>query len=94
MRSPTSGAVAARFSQNLVRARKSAGLTQEELAFRAGLHRTEIGLLERRMRVPRIDTLAKLAGAIGVEPATLLYGITWNPGDFQPGGFAIRSGER
>jgi hypothetical protein len=44
--------------------------------------------------MPRIDTLAKLAGALGVELATLLYGIAWNPGDYQPGGFAVGRAER
>jgi transcriptional regulator with XRE-family HTH domain len=79
--------VATRFSHNLVAARKKAGLSQEELAFRAALHRTEIGLLERGARVPRIDTLAKLAGALGVRSEELLVGIRWHPGDFSPGGF-------
>jgi len=82
--------VAERFSHNLVAARKQAGLSQEEIAFRAALHRTEIGLLERAVRTPRIDTLAKLAGALGVEPAVLLDGIVWYPGDYQPGGFVER----
>jgi transcriptional regulator with XRE-family HTH domain len=82
--------VAERFAQNLLRAREAASLSQEELAFRAALHRTEIGLLERRVRTPRIDTLAKLAGALGIEPAALLDGITWDPGDYRPGQFRER----
>jgi transcriptional regulator with XRE-family HTH domain len=84
--------VGGRFSENLVRCRKAAGLTQEELSFRAGLHRTEIGLLERNERTPRIDTLAKLAGALRVEPAALLDGIAWRPGDFRPGSFVEGGG--
>lgn len=83
----SSGPVAERFAENLLRARESAGLSQEELAFRAALHRTEIGLLERGVRTPRIDTLAKLAGALDVCPEGLLAGIRWRPGDFRPGGF-------
>jgi transcriptional regulator with XRE-family HTH domain len=85
--------VAIRFSRNLVAARKKAGLTQEEIAFRAALHRTEIGLLERCARVPRIDTLAKLAGALGIRPEDLLAGIRWRPGDYRPGGFEESGGE-
>jgi transcriptional regulator with XRE-family HTH domain len=50
-------------------------ITQEELADRAELHRTEIGLLERGLRVPRIDTLLRLAAALAVEPAELLVGV-------------------
>ncbi|HZE06904.1 MAG TPA: helix-turn-helix transcriptional regulator [Solirubrobacteraceae bacterium] len=85
--------VAERFSRNLLRARESAGLSQEEIAFRAALHRTEIGLLERGVRVPRIDTLAKLAGSLGLEPAVLLDGIAWDPGEFHPGGFVEKGSE-
>ena len=89
---PDVAAVAAHFAQNLQRARASTDLSQEELAFRAALHRTEVGLLERGERTPRIDTLAKLAGALGVEPTALLAGIEWDPGDYQPGGFVEKAG--
>ncbi|MFP5389642.1 MAG: helix-turn-helix transcriptional regulator [Thermoleophilia bacterium] len=44
--------VAERFGANLSRLREQSGVTQEELAFRASLHRTEIGLLERGGRLP------------------------------------------
>jgi transcriptional regulator with XRE-family HTH domain len=80
--------VAQRFGVNLVALRERAGLSQEDLAFRAALHRTEIGLLERGARLPRIDTLVKLAGALGVEPGNLLAGIAWKPGEARPGRFA------
>jgi len=79
--------VASQFGANLSRLREQSGVTQEELAFRASLHRTEIGLLERGGRIPRIDTLAKLAGALGVEPAELFQGIAWEPGDVRYGRF-------
>jgi len=82
--------VAQRFTENLVAARKKAGLSQEELSFCAALHRTHIGLLERGARVPRIDTLVKLAAALDVRPEDLLDGIRWYPGDFSPGGFEER----
>jgi transcriptional regulator with XRE-family HTH domain len=79
--------VARRFGANLVRCRKRAGLSQEDLGERAGLHRTAIGLLERGARVPRIDTLLKLAVALDVEPDRLLDGIVWQPGTASPGRF-------
>lgn len=72
--------VAERLGANLARVRTRAGLSQEEVAVRASLHRTEIGMVERGIRLPRVDTLIKLAGAIEVEPAQLLDGITWSPG--------------
>jgi transcriptional regulator with XRE-family HTH domain len=76
-----------RFGQNLVGVRKRAGLSQERLADLAGLHRTEIGMLERGIRLARIDTLIKLAGALEVTPDALLDGIDWRPGASRPGGF-------
>ena len=79
--------VAASFGANLARVRERNGITQEELSFRASLHRTEIGLLERGGRLPRIDTLAKLAGALGVPASSLLDGIAWEPGQVTRGGF-------
>ena len=83
--------VAQRFGVNLARRRKGAGLSQEQLGLSAGLHRTEIGLLERGARVPRIDTLLKLTAALGVAAADLLDGITWEPGETQPGRFTLPS---
>lgn len=78
------------FAANLLRCRKAAGLSQEQLAFRAELHRTEIGMVERGARMVRLDTLLKLAGALGVEPSNLLAGMAWKPGDRDRGRFAGR----
>ncbi len=79
--------VAQRFGVNLARERERAGLSQEELGFRAGLHRTEIGMLERGTRLAKVDTFVKLIGALEAEPGDLLRGIAWTPGVFEPGGF-------
>ena len=65
--------------------------TREETGIRASLHRTEIGLLERGERTPRIDTLVKVAGAVGANPADLLAGIDWKPGEVQLGVFHLGS---
>jgi transcriptional regulator with XRE-family HTH domain len=81
--------VAERFGANLARERKAAGLSQEQLGFRADLHRTEIGMLERGIRLPRIDTVAKLAGALEIAPGNLLAGIDWTPVAPTFGGFEI-----
>jgi transcriptional regulator with XRE-family HTH domain len=78
---------AERFAANLKAARKQAGLSQEEASFRAGLHRTEVGMIERGERVPRIDTLVKVAGALGVKPGELLEGLKWKPAESSPGSF-------
>jgi transcriptional regulator with XRE-family HTH domain len=75
------GPEAAKFSghlgRNLVEFRKRVGLSQAGTADRAGLHRTEISLIERGERLPRLDTIVKLAGAVEVEPCALLRGIAW-----------------
>jgi transcriptional regulator with XRE-family HTH domain len=89
-------AVADRFGENLRRLRRRADVSQEALGFRAELHRTEIGLLERGARVPRIDTIVKLAAGLDVAPAALLSGITWTPGEpgtITHGAFSIGEGE-
>lgn len=85
--------IAERFGANLNRCRKRTGLSQEALAVLASLHRTEIGLSERGERLPRIDTAIKLAGAVGVAPAALLEGISWEPGEARPGHFELPKGK-
>jgi transcriptional regulator with XRE-family HTH domain len=67
-----------RFAAHLRNARLKAGLTQEELADRCYLHRTEVSLLERGGREPRLGTLIKLADALGVPPGSLCAGISWD----------------
>lgn len=79
--------VAERFGQNLKRCRNRVGLSQEEVAWRAALHRTQVGQLERGAHLPRIDTVAKLAGALGVSPCELLDGISWKPAQTESGRF-------
>lgn len=79
--------IAAHFGENLARCRKRADMSQEELAIRASLHRTEIGMLERGVRVARIDTLVKLAGALSIPPGELIEGIDWAPGGTRIGQF-------
>jgi len=55
-----------RFGQNLARCREGADVSQEELSFRASIHRTEVSLLERGERMPRVDTALRIAGSLGV----------------------------
>jgi XRE family transcriptional regulator, regulator of sulfur utilization len=86
-----SDAVRLRLGENLIRYRTEAGLSQEELSFRASLHRTEVGMLERGARLPRIDTLLKLMGALEVSADELLEGMSWVPGEPVQGGFSYRS---
>ena len=47
------------------------GLSQEDLAHAAGLHRTHISLIERDRRSIRLDTIERLAKALRIEPSAL-----------------------
>jgi transcriptional regulator with XRE-family HTH domain len=67
-----------RFAVNLRRAREVAGISQEELAERCELHRTEVSLLERGGREPRLGTMVKLATALDTTPEALCAGIAWD----------------
>lgn len=49
------------------RLRKEAGLSQEELADRSGIHLTHIGGLERGIRNPSYTTLVRLAGGLQTQ---------------------------
>lgn len=67
-----------RFAVNLRQARRAAGISQEELAGRCEIHRTEVSLLERGGREPRLGMMVKLATALGTTPEALCAGISWN----------------
>jgi transcriptional regulator with XRE-family HTH domain len=81
--------VALKFSDNLRRCRTLVGLSQEELAERASLDRTEVAELESGERIARIDTLVQLAEAMAIRPDDLIAGISWTPGEAGDGGFSF-----
>lgn len=68
--------IRSQFAKNLRTHRERSGLSQEALAEACNLHRTEISLLERCKRSPRLETLVILARGLGLaSPAELLDGI-------------------
>ncbi|MEX2108091.1 MAG: helix-turn-helix transcriptional regulator [Solirubrobacterales bacterium] len=67
-----------RFAINLREVRQKQGISQEALAALCSLHRTEISLLERGGREPRLSTIVKLASALDSSPEELCTGIRWN----------------
>jgi transcriptional regulator with XRE-family HTH domain len=68
--------IRSQFAQNLRTHREKSGLSQEALAEACNLHRTEISLLERCKRSPRLETLVILAQGLRLSsPAELLEGI-------------------
>lgn len=64
-----------RFARNLRVERKAQSLSQERLAYRAKIHRTEISMLERGIRDPRLSTIVRLARGLGIPPAALLEDV-------------------
>jgi transcriptional regulator with XRE-family HTH domain len=68
---------AMQFGRNLQRHRQRAGLSRERLGYLAVLHRTEISLLERGRREPRLATIVKLASALEVSLNMLIEGTGW-----------------
>lgn len=65
-------AVSIRIGKNVEKIRVKKGLTQEKLAFEAGLNRAYIGYIERGERNPSTDTLVKIARALKVSPKALI----------------------
>jgi transcriptional regulator with XRE-family HTH domain len=62
--------------RNVRRLRQEHGLSQEELAFRAGMKRSYLSDLERGTRNPSVRALGRLAEALNAEPASLLNNKT------------------
>jgi transcriptional regulator with XRE-family HTH domain len=81
--------VASIFGRNLKRCRELVDMSQEELAWKASIHRTEVSQLERALRVPRLDTVVKLQASLEVAPEDLLKDIVWQPGSVRVGSFRV-----
>ena len=64
-----------RFGRRLRELRTVRKWSQEELAFRSGLHRTYISSVERGQRNVSLEALEKLAGALGISLSQLLEGV-------------------
>lgn len=62
-------------ADNVRRFRSETGLSQEELAARAGLHRTYVSSIERAERNVSLENIFVLAEALGVEPSDLLKAV-------------------
>ena len=55
--------------------REAAGYSQEQLAERLGVHRTQIGFIERGENTTSIHTLAHLAECLGSSASEVLRSI-------------------
>ena len=61
-----------RFGDNLRSVRKAQGVSQENLANTAGMHRTYVSSVERRERNDTLETVEKLANALKVSMTELI----------------------
>jgi len=64
--------MAVRISRKLRELRQEKGFTAHEVARRSGIQRPNITRIESGKHVPTVDTLFRLAGALGVSPAVLM----------------------
>lgn len=86
--------LAEQFGRSLQRRRHRADLSQRELADLIGMARVDISMLERGLRLPRLDTILKLSAGVGSSPCELLDGFRWRPGEYIEGGFCIEEPPR
>jgi transcriptional regulator with XRE-family HTH domain len=63
------------FARRLRSARKAAELNGAALSAAAGMSHNAVAQLETGARVPRLDTIAKLAKALAVSPCWLAFGV-------------------
>ena len=69
--------VAEQLGRRVKRRRNFLDLSQEALAERTGIHRTQFSLYENGERMPLTSTLIKLAAGLGVSVNQLVAGVTW-----------------
>lgn len=65
-------AVSKTIGKNVRKLREKKGITQEHLAFEAGLNRAYVGYIERGERNPSTETLVKIARALKTSPKDLI----------------------
>jgi transcriptional regulator with XRE-family HTH domain len=59
-------------ARNLRRLRAERGLSQEELAHRAGVNRNYVGMIEREENAATVDMMEQLAAALDVDATDLI----------------------
>jgi transcriptional regulator with XRE-family HTH domain len=61
--------------RELRKAREAAGLSQEQLAFQARVHRTYVSMLERDKKSPTLTVLFRLCKALGITAAQFVASV-------------------
>lgn len=59
------------FGKRVAELRRNAGYSQEKFAFKCGLDRTYIGVVERGEKSPTLNTIVKIANALGISKSEL-----------------------
>lgn len=59
------------FGRRVAELRKKAGYSQEQFAFKCEVDRTYIGTIERGEKSPTLNTIAKIANALGISKSEL-----------------------
>lgn len=70
--------VAEQIGRNLARGLERSPLSQDEIAKAAEMHRTHLRLIRRGERIPRLDTLVRIAGALDMDASELLRNVSWD----------------
>lgn len=60
------------FGEELQKIRKEKGLSQEQLGFESGYHRTYISQLERGVKSPSLKTIFRIAKALKTQPSKIM----------------------
>ena len=59
------------FGKRVAELRKKTGLSQEQFAYKCGVDRTYIGIIERGEKSATLNTIAKIADAFGITKSEL-----------------------
>jgi transcriptional regulator with XRE-family HTH domain len=63
------------FGKEIGRLRGRLGISQEELGFRTGLHRTYVSQLERGLKSPTLGVILKLSRILGTSAGKLVSNV-------------------
>jgi len=69
--------VARQLGRRIKRRRQFLDLSQEALAERSGMHRTQFSFYENGQRLPLASSLIKTAAALEISISQLVVGIEW-----------------
>lgn len=69
------GQAETRFGKEIKRRRDACGLSQEEIADRAGVHTSYISQLERGVKSPTLGVICRLANALEVLPSVIISSV-------------------